>query len=304
MLGAAATALSLPRHGFAAPVPAPGNFRYVYADERLRDAFRDFLVNVFHLYPEDSLHALIGQLADRLTLDEEIYLELQGQLDDLSPFLADLRFALPALGKQKREMGNQTETLLGADRRFEGYLEIGSHGRYVDELEERFRIVGERFFVGPVAPTNSFADIVDRGQICQAGPFIPLDDYRTDFASLIPGGSIDLVTVYIGFHHCPPDLRQEFLGSIRDAMSPRGSLIVRDHDAHNEDMRRTVALAHDVFNMGTRESWDFNAAERRHFYDLKTLDAMLTTAGFRSDGRRLLQAGDPTLNTLMVYVKS
>lgn len=282
---------------------AAGNFRYVYADERLRAEFRNFLVNVFHLYPEDRLHGLIQRVSATHAADEAIYRELQSGLDDISPFLGELRYALPALRKQKQVMAVQTRELIASDARLDGYLEIGSTGRYVDSLEEALDIIGERYFVGPIAPTYSPVDMLDRGQIPKAGAFIPLDDYRTDLSS-IPAGSLDLITVYIGFHHCPVALREPFFASIREVLSPNGKLIVRDHDVHNEKMWRIVGLAHDVFNMGTHETWRFNEAELRHFYSLATLDQMLREAGFRTDGRRLLQDGDPTLNTLMLYTKA
>jgi len=131
----------------------------------------------------------------------------------------------------------------------------------------------------------------------------PLADYRPEIAAHIPRGSIDLATVFIGFHHCPVELREEFIGGIRDVLRPGGALVVRDHHAHDEHMWRMVALAHDVFNMGTNETWEYNQRERRNFYPLETLHELLTRAGFRSDGRRLLQDGDPTLNTLLLYTK-
>jgi hypothetical protein len=86
-------------------------------------------------------------------------------------------------------------------------------------------------------------------------------------------------------------------------LRPGGILIVRDHNVHNEKMLRLVALAHDVFNMGTQETWKYNEAERRNFYSLDKLDSMLTSTGFKAHGRRLLQDGDPTLNTLLMYTR-
>ena len=107
----------------------------------------------------------------------------------------------------------------------------------------------------------------------------------------------------------PPDSRQRPATTSQaspwvDVLRPGGALVVRDHHAHDERMWRTVALAHDVFNMGTHETWEYNERERRHFYPLETLHELLTNAGLRSNGRRLLQSGDPTLNTLMLYTKA
>lgn len=281
-----------------------GNFRYVYSDPTFRREFRDFLVNVFHLYPEDDLQRLIEAAATSEASDEEIYRGVQAQLGDIKPLLGDLTYSLPTLAKQKAVLADQTAELLGTDGRVEGYLEVGSNGRFLDSLEERLNIVGDRFSMNDRAPSYSLVDIMDRGQIFKPGAFVALNDYRPAIAATIPPRSVDLATVFIGFHHCPIGLRDEFVGGLRDVLRPGGALVVRDHHAHDERMWRMVALAHDVFNMGTNETWEYNQREQRHFYALDTLHGLLTNAGFRTDGRRLLQAGDPTLNTLMLYTKA
>jgi SAM-dependent methyltransferase len=291
-------------HAQAAPAPGTsGNFRYIYADQAYRQEFKDFLVNVFRLYPENELHDLIAAASMTNASDRSTYVALQTQLDALKPFLGDLTYSLPTLKKQKTVLAEQTVELLGSDARYEGYLEVGSNGRFLDSLEERLDIEGDSFVISPEAPTNSLIDIIDRGQIFDAGTFVALNDYRLNLSATIPPASIDLVTVYIGFHHCPVPLRESFIGAIRDVLRPGGALVVRDHDVRDDKMLRMVALAHDVFNMGTRESWETNEAELRNFYSLATLDRMLTSAGFETDGRRLYQDGDPTLNALMLFRK-
>ncbi len=289
---------------FAQPNDATiGNFRYIYGNRVYREEFKAFLVNVFHLYPEDELHELIASVATTTDSDRAAYRGLQAQLDDIKPFFGDLTYSLPTLNKQKTVLADQTLELLGGGRRYEGYLELGSNGRFLDSLEERLDIVGDAFIISEKTPTNSLIDILDRGQLTDAGTFVAFNDYRPDIAARVPARSLDLVTVYIGFHHCPIDLREAFIASIRDVLRPGGALVVRDHNVHDEKMWRMVALAHDVFNMGTNEPWGRNERERRNFYALATLDTMLTRAGFKSDGRRLYQEGDPTLNALMLYRK-
>lgn len=280
-----------------------GNFSYIYRDNALRDQFFNFLVNVFHLYPENEFHALIQSFAESYSADEYVYKQLQPRIADIKPFLSELTFALPALSKQKRTMSSQTCELLDTDRRYEGYLEIGSTGRYLDALEESLDIVGERFFLADQPPSYSLTDMLDRGQMMLAGDYIPLANYATTLSKSIPNNSLDLVTVYIGLHHCPLALREQFVSSIRDAMKPGAYLIVRDHDAHNDDMKAMVGLAHDVFNMGTNESWDYNAKELRNFYSLTFLDEWLSNSGFQNSAERYYQDGDPTLNALMLYRK-
>jgi SAM-dependent methyltransferase len=281
-----------------------GNFSYIYRDHTSRHEFKNFLVNVFHLYPQDDLDRLIEAAVAAGASDEEVYRVVQEQLDDIKPFLADLTYSLPTLSKQKDVLAEQTVQLIGTERRIEGYLEVGSNGRFLDSLEERLDIVGDSFTVSDRPPTYSIVDVLDRGQIFKTGSFVALADYRPQLAAVIPRASIDLATVFIGFHHCPIELREEFIGGIRDVLRPGGTLVVRDHHAHDERMWRMVALAHDVFNMGTHETWEYNERERRNFYPLETLHELLTRAGFRSDGRQLLQDGDPTLNTLLLYTKA
>ena len=279
------------------------NFRYVYGQEKYKIRFYDFLTHVFHLFPEDELHQLISDASEQHILDEDIYKDLQEKIESIEPFFAAFTYAIPALKKQKQVMADQTQNLLPDKKRFEGYLEVGSTGRYLDCLEEVLNIEGEVYYLSDKAPTYSFQDIIDRGQIAKGGEFIALNNYSTELASTVPQNSIDLATVYIGFHHCPFELREEFITSIRDVMKPGSSLILRDHHAHNEGMWKIVSLAHDVFNMGTSESWSYNARELRNFYSLDTLDRMLTEYGFQSSGERLYQKGDPTLNALMHYKK-
>ncbi|PCJ91626.1 MAG: dehydrogenase [Porticoccaceae bacterium] len=282
---------------------AGSNFHYVYDNSGYKREFKDFLANVFRLYPEDKMHALISTVTQESFSDAVIYKELQEELDDIKPFLADLTYSLPALRKQKKVIAKQTAQLLDSKERYDGYLEIGSTGRYLDTLEDKIKIRGERYYLSDLKPSYSIVDIIDRGQLLKGAEFIALNNYQSGLAKAIPINSLDLVSVYIGLHHCPLDLREEFITSIRDSMKSGASLILRDHNVHNEKMWKMVALAHDVFNMGTKESWDYNNRELRLFYSLTELDEILVKFGFKSDGQQLYQEGDPTLNALMHYKK-
>jgi len=117
----------------------PSNFRRIYLDPRLRDRFFLFLQNVFHLYPEDRFHQLIIDLATQYTTDQEIYERLLARLPGIRPALSELTYALPALRKQKSEMARQAMEFLDGTRAVDGYLEIGSTGRYVSELRHGWR---------------------------------------------------------------------------------------------------------------------------------------------------------------------
>lgn len=173
-----------------------GNFDYIYADPTLREEFKKFLVNVFHLYPQDDLHALILEAVKRHRTDAAVYRQVQSQLGSIKPFIGDITYSIPALAKQKRVLAEQTVSLIDAERRYDGYLEIGSNGRFLDALEERLEIEGDCFTMSDRAPTKSPTDIVDRGQFRRAGTFIALNDYRPDLLRQVPAHSVDLACIW------------------------------------------------------------------------------------------------------------
>ena len=279
------------------------NFNYVYGNIRLKNNFFLFLQNVFHLYPEDKIHALIDSTTKAYPDDKTIYLTAQQSLSDISPYFSIFKYQLPALVKQKDEMARQTVALIGEDTKYNGYLEIGSSGRYLDYLEEKVKISGERYYADGKEPGYGITSMIDRGQIAIGAEYIPMADYRTRYSDIIPNDSLDLVTVYIGFHHCPIELREPFITSIRDTMRLGGKLVLRDHDCNSQEQEAIVALAHDVFNMGTNETWDYNQSEIRNFYSLDFIIDFVQKIGFKFEGQTLYQEGDPTKNALMLFTK-
>ena len=280
-----------------------GNFAYIYGQPQLRDQFVDFYTNVFHLYPEQEMHKLVNRLTLAYHTDDEIYQQLQAALPEIEPFLSSLRYALPALAKQKAEMTRQTVELLDQGRRYNGYMEIGTTGRYLSQLEDQLQISDERYLLHTTEAGYGPQDIIERGQLSQIGSFVDMGDYSTEFTKLIAPKSLDLVTVYIGFHHCPLHKREDYIASVIELIRPGGKLILRDHDAHNEDMRRVAALAHDTFNAGTQQSLESNKNELRHFYSHEFIIDTLQRAGLRHDGKILFQPGDPTRNGLMAFTR-
>ena len=303
LLATCASILLIPQHLFAGITAAGNNFKQIYLSLKLKNEFFKFLKNVFTLFPEEDFHKLIAEAAAQKKNDEAIYLEVQSKLDDISPMFSSFRYTLPSLMKQKDEMAKQTLQLLGEGGTYNGYLEIGSSGRYLDYLEEKVNIEGERYYADGKKPGYAITEMVDRGQIKIGAKYIPLADYKTKYSDTIPKDTLDLVTVYIGFHHCPLELRVPFISSIRDTLRKGGKLILRDHDCDTEQQKVMVALAHDVFNMGTKESWSYNNNEIRNFYSLDFICNFVEQIGFKFDKRTLFQEGDPTKNALMMFTK-
>lgn len=284
------------------PVKSYSEFQAVFNDIRWHDGFYKFLQNIYRLYPEDRFHSLIKQASKELGDDEAIYRRVQRDLPKIKPFLADLRLALPSLFKQKREMAEQTLRLLGNTHSIDGYIEVGSTGRYISELRKRITVTGPVFLVNELEATNSPVDIAERGGFTKIGKYVALD--YGPLSKEIPDASMDLVTCYIGLHHCPLDKLDEFVRSIVRVLRPNGIFILRDHDVRTPEMFTFVSLVHTVFNAGLNETWETNQRELRYFRPIAEWVAYLAERGLADLGQRELQAHDPSDNVLLAFTKS
>ena len=278
-------------------------FHAVYADMASHDAFYRFLQNIYRIYPEDRFHTLIKEGCSAHGDDESIYRHVQKGLPAIKPFLADLTYALPSLAKQKKEMARQTLELLDGRRDFDGYVEIGSTGRYLSELRRHLALRGPLVLVNELAPTYSPVDIAERGRLTKLGSWVPLSDYAPIPAAAVADASVDFVTCYIGLHHVAPEKLEPFVRSIARMLRPGGLFVLRDHDVTTPQMDKFVCLAHTVFNAGLGVPWEDNRRELRHFTTVAEWSRRLQAAGFRDLGKRLKQAHDPTDNVLMGFVR-
>jgi SAM-dependent methyltransferase len=299
-------------HAHAQPEPAnawaidkSSNFKAIYGNATLKASFLLFLKNVYNLYPEDQFHQLIDKATQQGQTDREIYLLIQSQLSTITPFLSEVRYALPALKQQKEEMARQTLSLLGKVKSVNGYMEIGTTGRYIDQLESSIQFNGDVVLLNSAEPTYSLVDIMERGQLTKVGRFVPLKNYQPITPQEVPDASLDLVTNFIGIHHSPPPARDAFVQSIARVLRPKGRLVLRDHDVTTPELNHMVALAHDVFNAGLGTGWNVNQQEIRNFTSTIQLVQYMDKFGLKPslDKGQLLQAGDPTRNALLEFVR-
>lgn len=278
---------------------APHDFAAIYGDTKWRDDFYRFLQNVFNVYPEDRFHWLIAEAIAEGGDEEAIYRRIQARRNQAAVLLNPLRYALPSLFKQKREMQRQTMGLLNGRNDYDHYVEIGSLGRYASVLRKPLRL-GRITLVDDRPPDNSPVQVLERGGLGKLGTHVALEHYAP-LASSIPDASVDLMTCYIGLHHIEPDRLAPFLRSLARVLKPGGLFIVRDHDVNDRPMFRFVSLAHTVFNAGLGELWRANAEEKRYFRPVAEWVRLLAEVGLEDTGARVLQANDPTLNTLMAF---
>ena len=289
-----------------APVPPAdpdSTFHAIYDDPARAADFKGCFEEVFRLYPPDALHDLVGASTRSHATDERIYQAIAQGLPQISPRARLLTLALPALQKQKRVMASESAALLKrpSGQTWDGYLEIGTTGRYARALGRAVPLSGDVYVCNDRAPSKDPADIVERGQLNEVGTFVPLEDYAPVG---IPANSVALITNFIGFHHAPLERLDGFIDGLRRALKPDGVLLLREHDVTDPRMGQVAALAHDVFNAGTELTWAENQAEFRAFRSVGEWTKMLQSRGFTRLAGAELQAGDPTANTLLAFQKA
>lgn len=278
-------------------------FKAVFQNKKWSEDFHRFLQVIFHLYPEDKFHALLTAVSHEKGTDEEIYKSVQQRLPTIKPFLSELTFALPSLQKQKKEMARQVLQLLANRTAINGYIEIGSTGRYISELRKHIKLSGPLFLTNDIAPSNAIGDIFERGQLSKLGQFIPLNNYRP-LPNNIADGSIDLVTCHIGLHHCPHELLSGYINSIKRVLRPGGMFIIRDHDVKTPDMGTFISVVHTVFNLGLNVQWEVDNREFKSFKSINEWSSLISGFGFTDSGKRILQDYDPSNNTLLLFTKN
>ncbi|MES2864966.1 MAG: methyltransferase domain-containing protein [Bacteroidota bacterium] len=276
-------------------------FKTVFSDKVWSDKFYHFLQVIFHLYPEDKFHHLIDETTKAGGTDEEIYKKIQSNLPKIKPFLSELTLALPALKKQKKEMSNQVLQLLGDKKNINGYLEIGSTGRYISELRKHISLSGQVYITNDIVPDFSIAEIMERGQISKIGKFFPLNNYQP--IDNIEAESIDLITCHIGLHHCPLEALDGYMKSLNKILRKGGKFIIRDHDVKTPEMATFVSLVHSVFNLGLNVSWETDNLEFKSFKSVDEWSKIISSYGFEDSGARILQDKDPSDNTLISFTK-
>ena len=294
-----------PHRGEAEPKPVPRQasteVHSVLSDDRWSDRLYLFFQNVYRLFPEAPLHALVREAAAERPDEEGVYRLVQERLARVRPALQPLTHSLPALANQKREMARQALELLGSRKEIRGYLEIGSIGRYASALRSHVRFEGPMFVMNDAAPTNSPVDLAERGGLAPIGSYLPLD--YVPIPESVVEGSLDVVTCFIGLHHAPRARVGDFVRSIARVLRPGGTFILRDHDAATPEMKRFVSLVHTVFNCGLGVPWATNAAELRFFLGLDENIALVEEHGLRVTSARLRQTNDPTDNVLLAFRK-
>lgn len=283
-------------------------FRLVLGDQDSRREYRKFFRNIFLNLDEDAFIALADEALITAGDNQQLYQTLEDRLSEAEfSTPKSLWRSLRALRQQKKALRQQVETLMGSDTPIDGYVEIGFPGRMIRPVAKVLDLTGPVYVVNT---EEGLADYLQSGFPRPYDSFIPLGNYNP-LTDSMESGSVDLVSAFIGLHHCPVDQLDAFVQSIADVLRSGGSFLLRDHDAHNAQLHAQATLAHTSFNLGTGVPWDGigdgmdESTEIRNFQGLDYWDALMEKHGLMRDKdvSPLLRPGDPTNNALVRYVK-
>lgn len=283
-------------------------FDFVFKDKERRREFRKFLRNIFLNLNEDAFMKLTESHLKEAGSNEELYTALGHDLSKAKPgSLAGLYRSVKGLWGQKRELSNQLVSLFDAKKSLNGYVEIGFPGRMVRPVKQLLNLSGPSFVIHT---EESFMDYIQCGFPRPYDFFFPLNDYAP-LTESIDAESADLVSCFIGLHHCPEEKLDAFVKSISDILRPGGAFILRDHNAPDSESKAMAILAHTTFNLGTGVPWDGlgggldERTEVRNFQSLEYWDARLKQYGLIREMKcpLLYRPGDPTNNALVKYIK-
>ena len=133
--------------------PASPTSSRVFGRTAWQDAFYRFLQNIYRLYPGRPFpHADQGGAARRIASDEAMYRYMQERApgDQAVPGRPHLRAAVA--GEAEARDGAPDADVLSDRRDIDGYVEIGTTGRYVRALRKALRLTGPVMIVNDSAP--------------------------------------------------------------------------------------------------------------------------------------------------------
>lgn len=289
------------------------HYRDLLATSEGKNELIAYFTNIFSINnPERFLTAVEEAMRNtqahgRDLNDRNIYDELVRVLPKYANgFFKRTAETIKALRVQQNEMARQTAQALkevGVEH-VNGYVEIGSPGRYVWPLKKLISMSGKitvasfLYGVGDWIET-SFGLRIPAVAVAKK---IKISNYDMFTQDEIPSESVDLATMYVGLHHCPPEKLHAFVASINRILRAGGKFVLRDHAADDHKIAMAF-LAHSTYNAGLQLSYDEELSEVRNLQPLEYWYRLMEQAGFKKIGSNHLQPGDPTGNTLMVFEK-
>lgn len=256
-------------------------FKAVFNSTPLNDGLYFFLQLIYRLYPEDAFHYAIAMAIKEKKTDEEIYKEVLKSLPEIKPFLQKLTFIRKMRQQLKKELQYQTLDILSDRTAINGYLQFGGSHNYASAIKKRVKIKG----VNIVVPGEK--GIADS-----------LEQHKG-----LADASIDVVALYNGLHYYTDEQLRGVMNFINHVLRKDGIIVIREYDVANEARQVFLDIIHSVINLANNVAWAIESKEYRTFKPIAEWSSIITAHGFKDTGKRIIQQKDPTLNTLMAFVK-
>lgn len=277
----------------------------IFSSQGLRQEFSGFLSNVLKQAESREFYKLVDNVfVTELKYDCQLYDALSKKIHTIMPSFKMVK-QLQALSFQKKTLTKQVRRLLPNKKSVNGCLEIGTPSTYFSSLAHYVTLNGPLY---AMTEKRQFTDYVQSFAFNRHGLFpsykhLSLQDYDP-ITSEIPDKSLDLVICFIGLHHIPHNKIDSFVNSIARVLRPGGIFILRDHDAKDEKTLHMVHAAHSVFNlMIPNLTLEEEIREYRNFQPLSYWITLLERHGLSTNSERLVQEGDPSLNTMLAFTK-
>lgn len=281
------------------------HLKKIFSDPALREQFSPFLDNVLRQIQSDKFWPVIDTINHDQS-DNQLYADMLKTVESKKSSF-DVFHKIKALHHQKTILGNQAQQLLGNHTTITDCVEIGTPGTYMTSMNHFLTIKGDSYVINDKQSWSDYAQALTfkpRNGFLPNNRFVPLNDYAPIKPEDIPSNSIDLVICFIGLHHIQAEKLDEFITSIHRILRPGGVFLLREHNVINSTIESIVHAAHSTYNaIMTGETVETETHEYRNFRPLHYWIELLEQHGLKTGSERLLQNGDPSLNTMIKFTK-
>lgn len=304
------------------PLTLPSNFRHVFqTTDQMKMEFVKFLKTIFYRLDEKKVLSFMSKcLEDPQKTDEEIYNELMANIDQLKKKCSFLS-KLWSLFVLKNGIGKQVAQLMKGFNKdqFHDYMEIYDR-RYVNTIRKIAKLpLNGKIIAVCNNPEVNFANRLEAGATLSSYPykqFVPLNDSdcsdpflypektHKPISDEVPDNSVDLIGCFGGLHHIPSERVDGFVKSLHSKLRPGGVILLREHNASNDNLKAIAAVVHTFVNAADGVKWEVEKKEVREFKSEQEWTQLMEKHGFkRISPDSLVLKDDPTENALFAFVK-
>jgi SAM-dependent methyltransferase len=288
----------------------------------MKTEFAKFLKTIFYQLDEKKVFLEMEKiLADPTKTDEQIYKEILDRIDSMKRSFAPLR-QLWALRVVKLGMARQAKELLKGFKaeKFQDYLEVYNR-RYLDVMRKvaKLPLKGNTIAAADFPPNGTLPEKLEAGSLFFSFPFKQhvnlndedclnpaLESLKTckPIGSDVSDKSVDLINVLGGLHHVPKERVEPFVQSLHRVVRPGAVVLLRDHDAGDENIKAIASAVHTFVNATAKVDWSEESSEIREFKSLDFYKDIMARNGFTCiSSDALILKDDPTKNAMAAFVR-